>query len=275
MSANGASAAYAPDLIRLPLDYAGPATLAELRVSLPSSMPWRQNEGGLWVSLELLDTWGFHLPAIQTRVQLTLEGGVGALPSVVDIGPEHHGHRRVTGVVRERDRVYRVRARDLDSGLETLSNPLWVPAAAAASHRGLYWGDLHAHRLEVPRQKLADPLLWSYGPATPHEFYQFARDVKALDFAALTDHDYALTTDEWREIQEAAQYYNQPGDFVSFLGYEWAWNQGPDADHGHRNILSLYDDLPLVSSNSRLVAYRRRTGPASCRSRWPGGPPPA
>ena len=81
------------------------------------------------------------------------------------------------------------------------------------------------------------------------EFYEFARDVVHLDFAALTDHDYSLTTDEWRLIQEGAIAYNHPERFVTFLGYEWAWNEGPDADHGHRNVLFARDSMPLICSS--------------------------
>jgi hypothetical protein len=242
-------ASFNRNLIRLPLDYPGRPELAEIRVTLPSTFTRTQATGDIQIGLQLVDRWGLHLPGAAARLTLTLEGGAGDVPQTVDVLPAHDSHLRVSGRVTERGRVYRVRAHDQETGIEALSNPLWVPEPSSGSDFGLFWGDLHAHRIEVPRTKLADPRLWSQGPATVEEFYRFARDVVHLDFTALTDHDYALTADEWRQIQEGAQYFNQPERFVTFLAYEWGWNSDADADHGHRNVLSLHDDLPLVCSS--------------------------
>jgi len=237
------------NLIRLPLDYKGTPELAEVRVTLPSCIASDQNGGDFAIGLELRDKWGFHLPKHAATLQLSLEGASGDIPKEVRILPEYDSHFTVHGRVTEKGRVLRVRVKDVATGSEAISNPAWLPDSLAPSDHKLYWGDLHAHRIEMPRKKIEDPLLWSYGPATVDEFYQFARDVVHLDFAALTDHDYALSTEEWRQVQEGAEYYNQPGRFVTFLGYEWAWNQGPDADCGHRNVLYRHGDMPLVSSN--------------------------
>jgi hypothetical protein len=236
-------------LIRLPLDYVGRPEIASIRVTIPSTL--RPTSGGseFEIGLQIVDRWGFHLPGASAHLALTLEGGAGYVPATVAVSAEQDSHLTVKGQVSERGRVYRVRARDRESGIEALSNPAWLPDAGSSTDYQLYWGDLHAHRIENPKTKLSDPLLWSYGPATVDEFYRFARDVAHLDFAALTDHDYALTTDEWRQIQEGVQFYYQPERFVTFLAYEWAWNSDADADHGHRNILFLQDDMPLISSN--------------------------
>ena len=209
-----------------------------------------------------MDKWGFHIPNLAATLCLEIEGGPGELPETVEVRPEQDSHLWVQGRFLEGERVYRVRARELESGVEATSNPSWCANNLYGADFKLFWGDIHAHRIEVPRTKLADPLLWSYGPATVHEFYRYARDAVHLDFAALTDHDYALTVDEWRHIQEGAVYYNQPERFVTFLGYEWAWNDGPSADHGHRNVLFLHDDMPLISaswqgSNTPQDLYRR------------------
>lgn len=239
------------NLIRLPLNYEGTSELAEIRITLPSVIVPVEGGGGSTFDfgIQLVDKWGFHIPGLAASLELTLEGAHGAIPPAVDMLPEYDSHRPFRGQVDGKDCVIRIRAKDRTTGIEAVSNPAWVPDYMYRADHKLYWGDLHAHRIEWPCTKKTDPLLWSYGPATVHEFYQFARDVVFLDFAALTDHDYALSTGDWREIQEGAVFYNQPERFVTFLGYEWAWNQGPDADHGHRCILFQHDDMPLLAAN--------------------------
>ena len=243
------TAEFDPNLIRLPLDYKGTPALAEIRVTVPSVVPPDVSNGEFTIGLELRDRWGFHLPKQSAHLELSLEGASGEVPAAVPMLPEYDSHHAVRGHVAEKDRVFRVRVRDRETGIEAISNPSWAPAYLYKGDHKLYWGDLHCHRLENPSKKRTDPLLWSYGPATVDEVYRFARDVVHLDFTALTDHDYALSTDEWREIQEGAEFYNQPERFVTLLGYEWSWNRGPDADCGHRNIIFRFGDMPLISSN--------------------------
>ncbi|MFX0101507.1 MAG: CehA/McbA family metallohydrolase [Candidatus Hodarchaeota archaeon] len=76
----------------------------------------------------------------------------------------------------------------------------------------LFWGDIHGHTMH------------SDGLGTIHDYYGFAAEVAALDFAAITDHDDIgprLLDDEWTLMKEAAQKYYQPGKFVTFLGHEY------------------------------------------------------
>ena len=60
------------------------------------------------------------------------------------------------------------------AGLAAESNPLLVAPGGAA----LLWADLHGH------SDLSD------GTGTPEDYFRYARDVAALDVAALTDHDH-------------------------------------------------------------------------------------
>ena len=226
--------------------------MSEVRVVLPSTLSLG-SEAECWfdIGLQLVDKWGFHLPGHSAKLRLSLEGGSGEIPKEVEIRPEDNSHLRIKGSIHDRNKVYRVQARDLETGIKAVSNPAWVlenpdNEDLAIFNYKLFWGDMHAHRLEVPRQKIADPALWSQGPATVHEFYRFARDVVFLDFAALTDHDYTLTTDDYRRIQEGARYYNQPDRFVTLLGYEWSWNSGPDSDSGHRCVYFFDESMPLI-----------------------------
>jgi hypothetical protein len=126
--------------------------------------------------------------------------------------------------------VHRVRGRAGELVAE--SNPLLADSGPA-----VLWADLHGH------SQLSD------GTGTPEDWYRYARDVAALDVAALTDHDHwgIVLLDErpelWQRITRAAHDANAPGSFVSLLGYEWtSWI------HGHRHVLYFADDGPLISS---------------------------
>ncbi|MEA2064111.1 MAG: DUF3604 domain-containing protein, partial [Gemmatimonadota bacterium] len=95
-------------------------------------------------------------------------------------------------------------------GISGLSNP--VRSGKYMGSENLYWGDIHAHTA------------CSDGLGTPVELLAFARDVAGLDFAAMTDHDDIgpfLSREQWEDIQQATASVNRPGEFVTFLGYEY------------------------------------------------------
>jgi hypothetical protein len=117
--------------------------------------------------------------------------------------------------------------------LQGFSNPMLVSAA----RERIRWGDLHGH------SNLSD------GTGTPEQYFRYARDVAALDFVALTDHDHwgiqPLVThpQHWEEIKRQVSAFHAPGRFVTLLGYEWtSWL------HGHRHVLYFEDDGPVLSS---------------------------
>ena len=118
-------------------------------------------------------------------------------------------------------------------GLRAESNPIVVSAEAPR----VLWADLHGH------SHLSD------GTGTPADYFTYARDVAALDVAALTDHDHwgILTLDEeptfWETIRAATARFHAPGRFVTLLGYEWtSWI------YGHRHVLYFEDEGDVLSS---------------------------
>ncbi len=79
----------------------------------------------------------------------------------------------------------------------------------------IYWGDIHG------KTRYSDGNCeW-----LPSDYYQYARDVAHLDFSAVSDHDaemdYLLSAADWEDIKNAGNKYNQPGKFVTLLGYEY------------------------------------------------------
>ena len=156
------------------------------------------------------------------------------LSEKVTIAADSRGLARVEVKALEKG-VYRFIAQALFDGRELVgqSNPVLVESNVAKIH----WGDLHGH------SNLSD------GTGTPEEFFTYARDVSGLDVVSLTDHDHwgMLFLDEhpelWREIRETTHAFNDPGTFVTVLGYEWtSWI------HGHRHVLYFEDDGPILSS---------------------------
>ena len=99
----------------------------------------------------------------------------------------------------------------------------------------LYFGDIHGH------SRLSD------GTGTPADFYRYAREVSGLSIAALTDHAaYGTIRIEgpvWDRIKRAANEAYRPGEFVTFLGFEWTnWI------YGHRNVYYRDGDGPIFRS---------------------------
>ena len=82
------------------------------------------------------------------------------------------------------------------------------------------------------------------GTDSPAELYEYARLAAGLDFAAVTSHDFQLTLRDWDEVRRATEAAHRPGEFVTFLGYEWS---GATRSGGDNNIY-YFDDGPLVYS---------------------------
>jgi hypothetical protein len=65
--------------------------------------------------------------------------------------------------------------------------------------------------------------------------------------------DPAVNRSAWQETIEAAEKYNQPGVFTSFIGYEWSAYVGDVGTHIHRNVIyrgSDVADTPFTSLDS-------------------------
>ncbi|MDP6985554.1 MAG: DUF3604 domain-containing protein, partial [Candidatus Latescibacteria bacterium] len=105
----------------------------------------------------------------------------------------------------------------------------------------LLWGDLHNHN-EIGYAQ--GSLERSYDIAESHlDFYAFTPHGQNTDGSNLTH--YPVVDDRWSEVQEAAKSRNRPGEFTSFLAYEWH-----STPWGHVHVVYGGDDMPLEKTTT-------------------------
>ncbi len=201
----------------------GPA--AALHVSGPSE--WTPGQPG-WIHVWAEDGFGNPAEGYQGTIALESDAPIAGLPAEYTFRPEDRGARRFENLTLAGAGVTRVRASENNGALRAESNPL-LPVGGGPRDR-IWWGDLHNHTS------------FSDGRGSAAEAYDFARRVAALDFAAVTDHDFVTTDPMWREIRDTANRLNQPHRFVTLLAYEWSGATDLGGDH---NVYTSDNDLPL------------------------------
>ncbi len=204
-----------------------PGAAARLVVLLPSTA---QPGDRVQLLVVALDAQANSPVALEETFEIVAPTAIEA-PKEVHLTAAGGGRSSVEVVVHE-EGIFRIRAVG-PGGLEAESNPLVV----ATEGLPILWGDLHGHSN------------FSDGTGTPEDYFRYARDVAALDFAALTDHDHwgmralSQNPDMWSEIQHQVRAFHEPGTFVTLLGYEWtSWI------HGHRHVLYFRDEGEVLSS---------------------------
>ncbi|MDB4985463.1 MAG: hypothetical protein JWN04_641 [Myxococcaceae bacterium] len=89
----------------------------------------------------------------------------------------------------------------------------------------------------------------SDGVGSADEVYQRARYRYGDDFVALTDHEAFLGKrtgpGEWEYLQDVADRYDAPGEFVTLLAYEWTGKMFPGP--GHKCVYYPRRGLPIIS----------------------------
>ena len=245
----------------------------------------------------LVDAAGNGWPAAAGTLELRLPAGVNLADARTDsasdverivalaLAVEERGWLVVrlrlsgeaAGVMRVRGRLEGAAA---GPGFEAESNPLVVAPAG----RRILWADLQNH------SGLSD------GSATPDDLLRYAREVAALDAAAVTDHDHwgmRFMDGEpsiWRRTLDAADARNDPGRFVALAGYEWTnWVEGhrhvvffePTAEAAAGLLLSSIDErydepreLWAGLEDVRALTFAHHSAGAPIATDW-SSPPPA
>ncbi len=182
----------------------------------------------LWINVWAEDSLGNPASGFTGAVDLSVEPG--SWREVWRAEAADAGARRFEGIRLEAEGTYRFRARSRDR-IEAVSNPVRVHQAAPASR--IYWGDIHTHTK------------YSDGRGTPTEMYEFGRKYSAIDFCSVSDHAFTTTDWMWDEIQRVSNEMNEPGRYVTFVGYEWS---GPSDVGGDHNVYTSGDNMPLIRS---------------------------
>jgi hypothetical protein len=190
---------------------------------------WVAGESG-WVNVWLDDGLGNPAEAYAGAVELVAEPDASQFRASWSFSAADKGAHRFDDVRFSRPGVYRVRATTRD-GETAVSNPFVVHASAPREQ--ILWGDMHTHTK------------YSDGRGTPDEMYQFGRDYAAIDFCAISDHAFVTTDWMWDDIQRAAAAFNEPGRYVTFLGYEWSGSTDVGGDH---NVYTVDGRMPLYRS---------------------------
>lgn len=168
----------------------------------------------------------------RARISSVDDDGRARPIGTVDLQAEDRGTTELSGLTVPRDSVTRIQVCDERNGIIGMANP--VCPSALPNGYNLYFGEIHSHT------ELSD------GVGTPEDALRWARDVEGLDFAATTDHyedgqsfNYTID-DKWRITKEAAARFNEPGRFVTLMGYEIGTLEE------HRNVYFPDDGGPMI-----------------------------
>jgi hypothetical protein len=125
---------------------------------------------------------------------------------------------KISSVSCPEEGIFYIEAKDTKSGICGLSTPV----KCCTKSPKIFWGDIHSH------SNIMD------GTGEPDDNFVYARDIAGLDFYSLADHcdiDTTIGTEinspqQWEIIKQVTKKYNDPGSFVTLLGYEIAQEEG-------------------------------------------------
>lgn len=169
-----------------------------------------------WLQVRALDLWGNPSPTYRGTV--TFGGDVpDGLPSTYSFTEADAGVHRFEGLTHGAEGIHRMTVRDEASGFEVASNPVKVQHEAPALRT--YWADLHGQSGET------------VGTGTVPGYFNYARDIAAIDAAGHQGNDFQITPEFWTFLCEQVDAYYEPGRFVTLHGYEWSGNTTAGGDH--------------------------------------------
>ena len=187
------------------------------------------------VQVRVEDDQGNMASQFRGTVQLSSNDPQSTLPATYTFTAADQGVHWFEDVRFLKTGVLRVEARDPALRLSVASNPM--VCATEAPPLKIEWGELHGHTI------------FSDGTGTVQQYFQYGRDIAALDFLALSDHAELLDPVRWKIIEDDTTRFYQPHRFVTIYGYEWG---GLSPEGGHHNVYFLHPDVPLYrSSNSQ------------------------
>jgi hypothetical protein len=144
----------------------------------------------------------------------------GIEPSIT-FGPDDGGRKVISGVRFAGDGFARLEGTSVLEGgpSEVRSNPFRIWRSAPALKRFL--GDPHFHT-----GSNVEKLSTSGGDHAGHfvdsiDAFNYLREVASLSWGASTEYDRGMSPITWADNQRRVEALNEPGKFVTLLGYEW------------------------------------------------------
>ncbi len=187
------------------------------------------------LALVALDRWGNPTDRAAATLRLRASLPVMGLPAEVTFAPGD-GPRCLDGLRVAAPGDLRIDLRSIDGAPLARSNPLRI---AERANLLPYWGDLHGQSQET------------VGINSAADYFAFARDRAFVDIVGHQGNDFQIEDGFWSEINQLAQAFDRPGEFVAVPGYEWSGNTGMGGD---RNVFFAREGRPIRRSSSVLLA---------------------
>ncbi len=216
--------------VRLPDDLsfdvvAGPSN--ELHAFVPSNA---EPGDEVTVRIRVEDYWGNTADYDGT---LQVDGNVLSSPVT---GAAENGVARIDVTLPE-EGVHRLSVTDPNrDGLAATTNPV---RCGFDDDMPTYWGDIHGQSGET------------VGTGTIQRYFEYLRANAHLDFGSHAANDFQITDEFWDTIQEQVREHHDPGEFVTFLCYEWSPNTPVGGDH---NVYFKGDEATIHRSSSWQIA---------------------
>ena len=178
------------------------------------------------LQLKANDRWGNPAQKYRGKVEVRAPGLILPGGNNIEFGEDDAGVRRIEGASFSEAGATRIELEDVENRLIASSNQIRIAQDLPALK--LYWGDPHSGQV-ADASKIG-------------EYFDYARDVSALDFAGYQRNDAAHSTEEYeiQQVQEEAAH--EPGRFVPLPGFEWSGNF---AAGGHHNVYFGRFGMPM------------------------------
>jgi hypothetical protein len=132
--------------------------------------------------------------------------------------------------------VQTITTQDEKWNLSAQSNPIDV--VEEDTHLHPFWADFHGQSEET------------VGSNTIEDYFTFARDYGLLDIAAHQGNDFQVTDEFWEKINQVTGDFYDPGNFLTYPGYEWSGNTPLGGD---RNVYFTSEGGAITRSSTDLL----------------------
>lgn len=185
------------------------------------------------LKIRVIDDYGNRCSDFEGKIKLLVPEGFECQEEI-EIHKDDNGVKLIPCKI-IKDGIYRIKGIMETYEISSISNT--VKTITKDEYR-LFWGDMHG------QNNVAS------GVGNMDEYLSFAKEVGALDFTGWQGNDFEISDSDWDTVNEHIKKYHKPGEFVTFLGYEWS---GVSAAGGDHNIYFLNDDEKIHRTSQWLV----------------------